>query len=110
MRPSLAQAHDELDDVAPLRRVEAVEGLVEQQQLGVVGERLGQLHALAHAVGEAAQLPVRDVGQADLAERPRPPRRRGRATPRRRAQRATIARAVRKGQSASRSWAMPIRR
>ena len=65
----LAEAHDQVDDVAPLGGVEAVERLVEQQQLRVVGEGLGQLHALAHAVREAPQLAVGGVGEGDHLER-----------------------------------------
>ena len=68
--PLVAQPVQHLDDLAPLRRVEAVQRLVEQQQVGLVGEGLGELHALAHAVGEAAHLALGDVGEADRLERP----------------------------------------
>ena len=70
----VAEPVQHLDDLAPLRRVEAVQRLVEQQQVGIVGERLGELHALAHAVREAADLALGDVGEADRLERAGRPR------------------------------------
>ena len=45
----LAQPPQQVDHVSPLGGVEAVQGLVQQQQVGLVGERLGELDALAHA-------------------------------------------------------------
>ena len=64
----------------------AVERLVEQQQLGVVGQRLGQLDALAHALREAADRALGGVLEADDRERPAARAAAGSGTPRRRAQ------------------------
>ena len=50
-------------------RVEAVGRLVEQQQVGVVDERLGQLHPLLHAGGVAADLAVALLVEPDVAQR-----------------------------------------
>ena len=54
--------------VAP-GRVEPVGRLVEQQQLRVVDQRLGQLHPLLHAGGVAADRAVALLVQADVAQR-----------------------------------------
>ena len=105
-----AEPPDQLDDVAALGGVESVERLVEQQQLGLVDERLGELDPLAHALREAADARARRRPRARRSRAPRPRRRAGRA---RRAARpsARPARArVRNGQRPSRSWTMPIRR
>ena len=90
--------------------IEAVERLVEQQQLGRVHERLGQLDALAHALREAADARARRRPRARRSRSPRPPPPRGR--PRRAASAiiSTSSRAVRNGQRPSRSWTMPMRR
>ena len=64
-----AEPPDQLDDVPALHGVEAVERLVEQQQLGRVHERLGQLDALAHALREAADLAFGGVLEAHARER-----------------------------------------
>ena len=58
-------------------RVQAVGRLVEQDQPRVVDEGLGQLHALLHAGGEAADLPVALLVQTDVAQRVRGVFRRG---------------------------------
>ena len=63
VRPSSPSRRMSSTTVRALGGVEAVEGLVQQQQLGVVGQRLSQLHALAHAVGEALQLPPATSGR-----------------------------------------------
>ena len=56
---------------APHQRVHAAQRLVEDEQLGVVHDRLRQLDALPHALAVAADLPVRGVDQIDDLERPR---------------------------------------
>ena len=105
-----AEPADQLDHVAPLHRVEAVERLVEQQQLGRVDERLGQLDALAHALREAADPPLGGVLEPDARERLGGRAPRGSGTSRRPAISSTSSRAVRNGQRPSRSWTMPMRR
>ena len=47
------------------RRVEIGIGLVQQQQLGLVRDRLGQLHPLAHAVREPGHPTVGGALQDD---------------------------------------------
>ena len=47
------------------------ERLVEDQQLGIVHDRLRQLDALAHALAVGADLLVRGVDQVDALERAR---------------------------------------
>ena len=60
---------DQLDDVAALHRVEPVQRLVEQEQLGRVHERLGELDALSHALREAPDASFRGVLEPDGRER-----------------------------------------
>ena len=76
VRPALAEVAHEVDDVAALLRVEAVERLVEQQHLGVVGQRLGELDALAVALREHPHGPAVVGVEVDLAAArgARPPR------------------------------------
>ena len=62
-----ADAADERQHVVALHGVEAVGGLVEQHQVGVVGDGLGQLHPLALPGGHGA-----DGAEALLAEPDRP--------------------------------------
>ena len=69
MRPSDPSRRIELHHVAPLHGVEAVERLVEQQQLGRVHERLRQLDALPHALGEATDTALGRVFEPDGRER-----------------------------------------
>ncbi len=64
-----AEPPDQLHHVAALDGIEAVQRLVEQQQLGRVHERLGQLDALAHALREAAHATLRRVFQPHGRER-----------------------------------------
>ena len=54
-----AQGADEGEHVADLPRVEAVGGLVEDQHLGLVDERLGESDALAVALGEVPEQATR---------------------------------------------------
>ena len=49
-------------------RVERAEGLVEQQHLGLDGERAGEGHALALATRELGGVALAEVGQADQLE------------------------------------------
>ena len=48
--------------------VERAEGLVEQEDLGLDGERPGERHALALAAGELRGVALGQVGQADQLE------------------------------------------
>ena len=64
---------EQVDHVQALARVHAVERLVEQQDLGLVDERAGDLGTLAHALGVGADRPVGRAGQVDRGDRvPRP--------------------------------------
>ncbi len=56
-------AHD-----LPRVRVERRQRLVEQQNLGVAGERAGEGHALALAAGQVVRPRVREVGDAEALE------------------------------------------
>ena len=56
------------EHLVPRGGVEAVGGLVEQHQLGVVGEGLGELGLLLHARGVAAHRAVALLGEADVAQ------------------------------------------
>ena len=71
--PCGAQAEEHVADVAAADRVDAVGGLVEQDQVGVVDQRLGEADALGHAFGI----------RADSCGRRRRPCRRCRAVRRR---------------------------
>ena len=72
--PLLGQPAEQGDELGPADRVDAAERLVEDQQLRVVQQRLGQLDALAHPLGVAAQPPLRPAGHADpFQHRPGPP-------------------------------------
>ena len=100
---------DQLDDVAALHRVEPVQGLVEQEQLGRVHERLGELTRCRMPFEKpptrrsaASSSPT--VASASAAAL------RGSGTSRRPAMSSTSSRAVRKGQRPSRSCTIPIRR
>ena len=67
---------DQADRAPPHERIHAAQRLVEDQQLGIVRDRLRQLDALAHALAVAADLLVGGVQQIDASERPRRRRRR----------------------------------
>ena len=60
---------DQSNRAAPHDRIHAAQRLVEDQQLGIVHDRLRELDALAHALAVAADLPVRSVEQIDGPER-----------------------------------------
>ena len=59
---------DELEHLVAAGGIEAVGRLVEQEQPGVVDERLGELDPLAHPGRVAADRPVALLVQADVAE------------------------------------------
>ena len=60
---------DQRQHGVPAGRVEAVGRLVEQQQVGVVHQRLGELDPLLHAGRVAADLPVALLVEPDVAQR-----------------------------------------
>jgi hypothetical protein len=64
-RGDVADQHQHL--LAALR-VESVRGLVEQQQLGVVHERLRELHALLHARRVGLEVSVARLAEPDVVE------------------------------------------
>ena len=64
----VAGAADEVEHLIAAGRVEPVRGLVEEQELRVVDERLGQLDALLHARRVAAHGPVALLEEADVAQ------------------------------------------
>ena len=61
----LAQVADQLLDFRGADRVEPRGRLVEQDQLGVVDQRLGQPDAALHALGILAKLAMLGTGEAD---------------------------------------------
>ena len=63
-----ADAADEGEHVVALHRVEAVGGLVEQHQVGVVGDGLGQLHPLALPGRHRADRPEPLLAEPDRPE------------------------------------------
>ena len=67
--PELAAgSKDQLQHLVAAGRIEAVRGLVEQQQPGIVDERLGELDPLLHPRRVAADRPVPLLVQAHVAE------------------------------------------
>ena len=71
--PERAEAGDEGEHLLPAERVEAGGRLVEEDQLGVSDERLGELGALAHAGGEATDRAEARLVEADEVEDVRRP-------------------------------------
>ena len=67
--PALPQGPQQLDDRLLRRRVDALEGLVHEVDLGVLDERTGEEDALLLAAGELADLAAGELGHADLLER-----------------------------------------
>ncbi len=65
---ALVQALDDALDLDAADRVEPGHRLVEQHELGVVDERLGDADALQHALGVLAQVRVGGALQADVPE------------------------------------------
>ena len=71
-RPRVAgQLGQRRDQLLAAAEVQAGGGLVEQQQLGVGHERPGDLHALALALAEGAEVPVGQVGDAERRQQVR---------------------------------------
>ena len=68
-----AEAGDQLEHLLAPERIEAGGRLVEQHQLGIAHERLGQLGALAHPGGEAADRPEARLVETDQVEDVRGP-------------------------------------
>ena len=66
--PNVAEAGDEVEHLLAAERVEAGGRLVEQHQLGVADERLGELGPLPHAGGEAADRTEAGLVEADEVE------------------------------------------
>ena len=65
--PELAE---ELEHLMPGDRVEAGERLVDDEQLGLVCDRLGELGALAHALRITRDTPFHRVDEVHALERP----------------------------------------
>ena len=63
-----AELAEQLAQLDPGARVEAGGGLVEQQHLGVVDERVGEAQALLHAARQALDVGVALVGEVDQLE------------------------------------------
>ena len=66
--PPLVQLLDDPLDLDPADRVEAGHRLVQQHQVGVVDERLGDAHPLQHPLGVLAQVRVGRSLEPDVAE------------------------------------------
>ncbi len=64
----ITQREDDGAQVLAADGVEAGEGLVEDEQVGVVDQGLGQTEALDHPLGELAQLQVLVTAQADAVD------------------------------------------
>jgi len=60
---------DQADHAPPVRRVEAVRRFVQEQQLGPVHDRLGQLGHLFHAQGVGLDLAVARLAETHVVER-----------------------------------------
>ena len=52
---AIAQSQDQRADIAPAERIEAGHRLVEDDEIRLVDERLGNAHPLQHALGKLAQ-------------------------------------------------------
>ena len=66
--PCVGQPQQQLVDLAPPAGIDARQRLVQQQQPGIVHQRLGQLDPLPHAVAAAGQPPAGPIGHADFLE------------------------------------------
>ena len=66
--PNVPSRATSVEHLLAAERVEAGGRLVEQHQLGIADERLGQLGALAHAGGEAADRAEAGLVEADQVE------------------------------------------
>ena len=69
VRPSCAEATDDVLQVQALRGVSAGQRLVEQEERRVVHERGSEAHPLAHAAGVLLQPPVLRVDEVDRLDR-----------------------------------------
>ena len=79
---AIAQAKNQLADLAAAERIEPRHRLVEEHELGLVDERLGDADALHHALRKLAQLKAPLGADADLVQQTRgalPPLLRGAA-------------------------------
>ena len=70
-RVPVAQLADQVADLADLDRVEPGGRLVEDQDVGVVDQRLGQADPLAEPSREVAEDPALDLAPAGTARSPR---------------------------------------
>ena len=61
-------AADQVEHLLPAERIEPVRRLVEEDQLGIVHDRLGELHPLFHAGRESFDQPVALFVETDLVE------------------------------------------
>ena len=68
--PARRPVLDQPDRPAPHDRIHAGQRLVENQQLGIVDDRLRELDALTHALAVGADLLVGGVEQVDDARAP----------------------------------------
>ena len=68
VRPSSPSWRMAADGLVAAHRVHAVQRLVHEEDVGVVGQRLGQLQLLAHALAVAAEAPMGGVGQREALE------------------------------------------
>ena len=67
---ALADPGHQVAEPQPLLGVETRRRLVEDEQLGVAEQRLGDAHPAAHAAGQGADPAAGDVGQADQVDDP----------------------------------------
>ena len=65
---------EQLADLHPPERIDAVGGLVEHQEIRRADQRCGEPEALAHALAEPADSPLRRLGEADPPEQRVQPR------------------------------------
>ena len=69
VRPLIAQLQNQVADLAASERIETRHRLVEEDDLGIVDERLRDADALHHALRELAQLQPPLGADADAVER-----------------------------------------
>src|SRR6185436_6295721 len=67
--PLVAQLEDERADIAAAERIQARHRLVQEHDLGIVQQRLGQAHALQHPLRELAQRKAPLGADAEAIER-----------------------------------------
>ena len=68
VRPGRAQFPHQVDGLLARDRIHAVEGFVQEDDVRIVGQGLGQLDLLAHALGVAAQPAAGGVGQFEAIQ------------------------------------------